>query len=288
MEKTPLVSVVIPTYNHENYVKKALLSVIRQDYTNFEIIAIDDGSTDRTPDIAEEILCKNSTPYKLIKQKNQGAHIALNIGIGSADGEFISILNSDDFYCKSRLSIFVTAALESKSNFLFSKVRHIWKNGTTIMPFFPMVVSYRNSLEAKELFPTKNFELLRYNYAVTSGNFFFSRELYDKIGGFADYRLCHDWDFILKALIFEEPFFINEYLMSYRIHGKNAIIVDNMDSKLRESETESILLNYLKMAVNPQNKLSPCWKNWGRYWSYFANTYTEYAPYYEVLRPFLV
>lgn len=283
----PLVSVVIPTYNHQQYVREALVSVIEQDYPDIEIIAVDDGSTDKTPDIAEEVLSASGKTYKLIRQKNQGVHGALNTGIGIARGEFISILNSDDFYHKSRVSRFVAAALENKSHFLFSKVLHVGRDGEALPVTSPLVSQYRLALSEAALFPVMSFELIRYNYAVTSGNFFFSRGLNRKIGGFKNYTLCHDWDFILKALIYEEPLFVDDFLMSYRIHGENVILVQNR-GLLREMETEKVLFTYLEMAECPDNGLAPCWKNWGRYWHFFVRKYMPFAFYFRSLNPFLL
>lgn len=288
MSKLPFVSVIIPSYNHQAYIRQALVSVLEQDYPEFEVIVIDDGSVDKTPDIAEEILSKKKKPCNFIRQENQGAHAALTTGIGLANGEFISILNSDDFYLRGRLSKSVAAALENNSNFVFSKVLHVVENGKQAPLSLPMVSSYRSSLEVKEWFPTKSFELLRYNYAVTTGNFFFSRKLYDRVGAFKNYGLCHDWDFLLRTLICEEPFFIDEFLMGYRIHGKNTITTGNKDNKKGEFETGKILLNYFKMAETPLNRLAPCRSNWGSYWPYFVKKHMPFAFFFEGLRPFLL
>lgn len=287
MTKLPFVSVVIPTYNHQSYVRQALLSVLEQDYADFELIVIDDGSTDKTPDIVEAVLSGHKKPCNFVRQENQGAHAALNKGVALAKGEFISILNSDDFYLQGRLSRLAVAARGNRSNFLFSKVLHVVENGKPAALSHPLVAVYREALGAKEWFPTNSFELLRYNYAVTTGNFFFSRRLYEKVGGFANYGLCHDWDFILKTLICEEPLFIDDFLISYRIHGKNTIIVDNRDNKKGEIETERILLNYFQMAENPLNGLAPCRRNWGNYWSYFVRKHMGFASYFDVLKPFI-
>jgi len=274
--KLPLVSVIIPAYNHQDYIEEAICSVLEQDYSNLEVIVVDDGSTDETPNIVEKVLNKSRKPNKYIKQRNQGAHVALNEGIRLAKGEFISILNSDDFYQDGRITKFVITAFQTKADFLFSKVRHIGEKGEILPLSFPMVSIYHNALEEKEWFPTKSFELLRYNYSISTGNFFFSRRLYEILGGFNNYKLCHDWDFILRALIYDEPFFVDETLMSYRVHGQNTIITE-AENNIREIETSRIISNYVEMAQTPQNDLAPCWKNWGRYWSYFTKKYMSYA-----------
>jgi glycosyltransferase involved in cell wall biosynthesis len=285
--KLPLVSVIIPAYNHHDYVREALLSALNQDYPHLEIIVVDDGSTDATPDIVENELSLTKKPHRFIKQANQGVHGALHTGIGAAGGEFISILNSDDVYHAGRVSKFVAIARETGAEFLFSKLRYVGKDGESLPQSSPFVRAYRDSLDASDIFPTKSFELLRYNYTVSSSNFFFSKKLHDTIGGFRNYKLCHDWDFVLKALIYSEPFFVNEFLMSYRIHGKNVILIESKN-RTNEIETESVLFSYFQMAENPQNGLAPCWVNWGRYWSYFVRKYLHFAFYFETSTPFLL
>lgn len=287
MKELPLVSVIIPTYNHQDYVKEAILSVSAQDYPNLEVIVVDDGSTDKTPDIVKDVLFNIARPHKFIRQENSGAHNAINKGVSLSSGEFISILNSDDWYQKNRLSVFVAAACEKKADFIFSRVTHVGKDGEIVASSHPFVSSYQNSLEAASWFPTKSFELLRYNFSITTGNFFFGKELYEKIGGFEDYRLCHDWDFILKALIYCEPLFIDKSLMSYRITGENTIIVQNENNVRGEIETKKILLNYLKISETPENYLAPCRKNWNHYWSYFVKKHMSFAKNYEELNPYL-
>lgn len=290
-ETTPLVSVIIPSYNHKDFIEEALLSVIRQDYKNFEVVVVDDGSTDGTAAVAEKVLREMSQPRRLVRQENQGAHAALNAGIALAHGEFVSILNSDDFYHCGRLSRLVDIAFESKANFLFSKVSYVGRNGEPLSLSDPTVCYYHKSLSCKELFPTGSFELLRYNYAITSGNFFFSRRLFHRIGGFRSQRLCHDWDFLLRALLSEEPFFVGEDLLNYRVHGANTILAERDETA--EREVIAMLHSYFMSAEAPENSLAPCKKNWGAYWNYFAAKYMDkvfYREYvsFEELRPFLL
>lgn len=94
------VSVIIPAYNHENYIGATIESVLRQTFQDFELIIINDGSTDHT---GEVILGHQDPRIRYFPQKNQGAHHAINRGITLAHGEYISILNSDDLYHPERL-----------------------------------------------------------------------------------------------------------------------------------------------------------------------------------------
>jgi len=99
--KSPLVSVIIPTYNRAQYICEAVKSVLRQTFSDFELIVVDDGSVDNT----KEIL----TPYlgivKYIYQNNSGIAAARNAGIEMSRGEFIAFLDSDDLWVRDKLQL---------------------------------------------------------------------------------------------------------------------------------------------------------------------------------------
>ncbi len=92
----PLVSVIIPVYNVEHFLPKCLDSVINQTYKNIEIICVNDGATDNSPEILEEFKSKDSR-IKIINQENGGLATARNTGFKNATGEFIYFLDSDDW-----------------------------------------------------------------------------------------------------------------------------------------------------------------------------------------------
>ena len=100
----PLVSVVIPVYNHEAYVGRAIESVLTQTYRNVQLIAIDDGSTDGSLKVVRSF---DDPRLEVHHQRNRGAHNTLNRGLRLARGKYVSILNSDDIYDRRRLARFV-------------------------------------------------------------------------------------------------------------------------------------------------------------------------------------
>ena len=93
----PQVSVIMPVYNAEKYLKQAVESVLNQTLTDVELIAIDDGSTDKSFSILEKY-AKKDPRVVILKQKNAGPGLARNKGIAKAKGEYISFLDSDDFF----------------------------------------------------------------------------------------------------------------------------------------------------------------------------------------------
>ncbi|MCD4781953.1 MAG: glycosyltransferase family 2 protein [Candidatus Omnitrophica bacterium] len=99
------VSIVMPAYNAQDYIEETIASVLAQTCHDYELIIVDDGSTDRTRDIASEFVRKHSSIIRLISQKNQGPSVARNSGIQSADGEYIAFLDSDDLWAKEKLEL---------------------------------------------------------------------------------------------------------------------------------------------------------------------------------------
>ena len=91
----PFVSIIVPAYNAERFLERALRSALEQTYGHFEILVIDDGSTDRTGEIARGILDKR---IRVLRQPNQGQGPARNRGIRESRGTYITFLDADDFY----------------------------------------------------------------------------------------------------------------------------------------------------------------------------------------------
>ena len=91
-----LISIIVPVYKVEKYLKKCLDSIINQTYKNLEIIIVDDGSPDGCPNICDEY-SKKDDRIKVIHQKNMGLSIARNNGIKLATGEYIGFVDSDDY-----------------------------------------------------------------------------------------------------------------------------------------------------------------------------------------------
>ena len=97
MSTTPKVSVIIPVYNVEDYLRQCLDSVINQTLKDIEIICVDDGSTDKSLEILHEYEKKDSR-ITVLTQKNQYAGVARNVGMSVATGKYFVFLDSDDFF----------------------------------------------------------------------------------------------------------------------------------------------------------------------------------------------
>ncbi len=128
-----MISIIIPVYNADEYIDECIKSVTEQTYSDFELLLIDDGSTDTSSDICKNWECKDSR-IKYLFQNNSGVSVARNHGIEQARGEFITFIDSDDFvdcrYCEKLLSHMddavdiVVLGLDSFYNNSFSLIRH--------------------------------------------------------------------------------------------------------------------------------------------------------------------
>ena len=103
MEKSPLVSVIIPVYNQESYVEKCLKSIVNQTYRNLQIIVVNDGSTDNSLIILNKYKKKDNRIVVLTK-KNEGVALARKEGLQMAKGDYVAFVDSDDFLPKSAIS----------------------------------------------------------------------------------------------------------------------------------------------------------------------------------------
>lgn len=223
-----LLSIIIPSYNHERYIAEAIQSVIDQKYKNWELIIVDDGSMDHSVDIIEEF---DDDRIKLITQKNQGAHNAINRGLQAARGEYLAILNSDDLYEADRFEIMIGEMGRNPGiEFLCSYIRVIDSNGKSLgvkegwKNMEPWIAPHKElSFAATEDF---KLNLIMSNFTSTTSNFLFTRALYEKIGGMRNLRFAHDWDFALRAAEAAECKLIKKPLLKYRVHGSNTISSD--------------------------------------------------------------
>ncbi len=101
-----LLSIIMPVYNSEKYIKEAIESIIDQSYKNWELLLINDGSTDKSESICKAYECKDNRIH-LYSQKNQGSQIARNEGLKKASGELISFIDSDDILHKDMFQILI-------------------------------------------------------------------------------------------------------------------------------------------------------------------------------------
>jgi glycosyltransferase involved in cell wall biosynthesis len=223
---SPLVSVIVPSFNHGRYITEALNSVLNQTYPNIELIVVDDKSTDSSLKLVNKwiasIESKNrfSRVHLSCNSKNSGAAYSLNEGLKIARGELITFLNSDDYYDKTRIER-LAGAYSGEDHFCaFGPIECVYETGTNVDIDLISIVESIPDRIADCL--SSYVPLIRENIAVTSGNIFISRSLAKTLNGFQNLLYCHDWEFLVRAGKYCEIKFIENAWYYYRLHDKNS------------------------------------------------------------------
>lgn len=126
------VSVIIPTYNAKNYIDRCVQSVLSQSYQNFELIIVDDGSTDGTINILENYETNYKDKIKIFKQKNSGVAVARNKGIELATGRYVMFIDNDDYIDNDYIKMFVNEIMEYSFDIVMGGYRRPNSNGKII------------------------------------------------------------------------------------------------------------------------------------------------------------
>ncbi len=220
----PLVSVIIPAYNHEKFIEAAVESVLNQTMDDLELIVIDDGSTDNTGHIVRGYSDSRLSYYY---QENQDAYNTINRGLGLAKGTFTAILNSDDVYTENRLERLVEYAKENQSQVVFTDVIPISDEGVEFTdPAFGWNIWHKKNrkfyFECGDIYTA----FLKGNFMVTTSNLFMTVEAVKKTGNFCSLRYLHDYDYIFRLMLScpgKVHYLADEKLLYYRIHSGNTL-----------------------------------------------------------------
>ncbi|MGB4781975.1 glycosyltransferase family 2 protein [Candidatus Methylomirabilis sp.] len=229
-----LVTVVIPSYNHEKYVAAAVDSCLSQTYRDLEVIVVDDGSQDNSVNLLRARYAGDPR-IKIVIQQNNGAHAAINVGIHQASGEYIAILNSDDLFHGRRIEVLIQEAqqVDGIGSLVFSDLEFINDEGHPA-PEHERAQGYRVLQQRCQKTPIESL-FLAGNVAMTSSNFFFPKTLFHAVGEFSPLRYTHDWDWALRATVHCPPIWVRENLLSYRVHSLNTIAESDIWPHIREN-----------------------------------------------------
>lgn len=148
----PLVSVIMPAYNAEKYIETAIRSVLLQTYKNWELLILDDGSTDRTAEIAEKFANEDPRIRVLLNPKNMGVARTRNRGFDEAEGEWAALLDSDDVWHSDKLEKQLAAAELSGADMIYCSYSMMDAGGQKISDFIvPERTNYAAMLEESVL-----------------------------------------------------------------------------------------------------------------------------------------
>jgi glycosyltransferase involved in cell wall biosynthesis len=197
----PKVSVIISTYNRAHFLSEALESVLSQDYSDFELLVVDDGSDDETYNVIKPYLSQ----IGYIWQENRGVSSARNLGIGLARGEYIAFLDSDDLWKREKLRVQVRFMEER--GFSVSYTEEIWiRKGVLVNP-----------KKRHKKFSGRIFEKVLPLCLISPSSMMVRREVFEKIGLFDEsLPVCEDYEFGIRLAKSYEIGLIEERLIVKR------------------------------------------------------------------------
>ena len=208
---TDLVSVVIPVYNSEKFLEECLDSILAQTYQNIEVIVVDDGSTDASPDILE----RYSDKINIISQKNQGLASALNLGISEMKGNWLKWFSPDDVMYPNAIEILIDETKNHPDNTIFySNWNIIDDTGNTLREFYES--NYNELSEFDFNVRLLDGQQINVNTTLIPYNLLEKYSVQD-----LDDPVAIDYDFFLHAaLLYDIKFhLISKSLIKYRIHS---------------------------------------------------------------------
>lgn len=246
MDKLPLISIIIASYNHEKYVAECLSSILDEDYPEKEIVIINDGSKDKTD---EEISSwiennKDKIQVKYINRENRGLTRTINELIDMAEGEFLVLLASDDKLINNGIKRRYRYLLDNPEKMaVLGDCDVIDTEGNQIL-----------SSGFEDLFnsPKKNYindkkirrEIIS-NFSVPGPTLMVRKNIYNLIGKYDESLSLEDFDFYLKTVSQNLLGFIDEKVSSYRRHANSIVVTDkfiDIQSSVRKIIKKNICL----------------------------------------------
>jgi glycosyltransferase involved in cell wall biosynthesis len=233
----PLVSIIIPSYNQDQFLDETLQSVFKQTYSNWECIIVNDGSIDRTEIIATEWVAKDNR-FKYTNQVNKGVSVARNSGLTLAKGEYIQFLDADDVLAVDKVQISLEAIFKNNVQVCCCNYAMFTNSTIDVLPPFSKLASFEFNFE----------NLARYwndGFTIPIHCWFFKADLFDAVIFPEGLTAQEDW--IVWLRIFQKSpktFYIDEQLAFYRLNPKGRTQIKGFFNETLEA------IRYLKDFLN--------------------------------------
>lgn len=213
------ISVIMPVYNGEEYIKNTVESVLGQTFSDFEFIIIDDGSTDNTLNILKNF---SDNRIKILNQNHGGIVKALNLGIKESQGEYIIRIDADDICISNRFEKLITYMNENPNvSVCGSWVRKIDKEGNVIGELKYPPIDHKD---------IKRYAILHNPFIHPS--VIVRKKVFDKVGLYKNFKHNEDYELWTRVLKVGRGHNIPEFLIDYRIHQNQVTRKGNLKMRL--------------------------------------------------------
>lgn len=235
-------SLIIPAYNVEKYIKKCLDSVLNQTYNNYEIIIINDGSTDNTSKILESY--KSNKKIKIINQENKGLSSARNTGVSNAKGDYILFIDSDDFIEKELLET-LNKTIKDEDLIRF-QIRTLDETNKIIKEYKEETFNNLNGIEAFN-------KLSKYNLVELAVCYAYKKETFLKNNYRFEEKTYHeDFGLIPYIIISSKKVTSINYIGYNYLQRKNSIM-NNTEYEKEIKKSNDVLKHYKNLIKWSQN-----------------------------------
>ena len=240
----PLISILMTIYNHQNFLKDSINSIIKQNYNNWELIAINNGSTDDTSSVLKKI--KDKRIKKVFLKKNIGRTNCLNYGLKKCKGKYVAILDSDDISKFNRVKLQLNFLEKNKKIFLVGSNYYLINENKKI------IKNVKNSL----IF-LNNPRSLLYKNLIAHSTVMYRKSMMKKIGNYPkSFKYAQDYAFYLKIFKKYKIHIMNKNLVKIRAPHIEAETSRVFKTKTITSEELRLLLySYKNFILNFHEKL---------------------------------
>jgi len=251
---SPAVSIILPTFNRAAFLPDAFASIQGQTCADWELIVVDDGSTDATGAIVDDWARRLPQPLKYIKQENQGAYAARNTGLAHASSPFVAFFDSDDVWLPEYLRLCVDELNGNPDvDWIFAACEIVDPRGQVVSPSTFFVGTVPRPFLSLTAISRGRLHVIADDHALdchlTDGiycglqNSVIRRQVFDADRFWPDYRVVEDAQFLFRALVRGVRVgYLTEVLVTYRLHEGNssASAVGASRQRLRPISEEKI------------------------------------------------
>ncbi len=212
METGPKVVVIIPCFNASETIEQTLKSVEGQTYRNYDVLIINDGSTDGTEELVLSYRDRTGKAWRVITQPNMGQTVAKNTGILNSNSEYIAFLDSDDVWAPEKLEYQVNLMMSNHDvGLCYTGGMLINEQGDNI-----------GLIHCSDIYRGKCYDSLLLKNNIIASSVMVRRKVLDKVGVFDErFRACENWDLWIRVSKISQIEYIDKALTYYRVHPGN-------------------------------------------------------------------
>lgn len=253
-----MISVVVTIYNIEKYIEKCLESIVNQDYKDFEIVLVDDGSNDSSKEIALEFLKDKNVKYLLVEKENGGLSSARNAGLNNSNGDYVVFIDGDDYISKDFLLVLNRLIEENKTDFSFCSFSFIKRQDVFEVVEANEVLFTRDELLSLFLKRTISFvvtSMLFKKSFLLNNNLFFNENT----------KFSEDQMFIWNVIFASERSAYSFRKMYGYCIRENSIMTSSSYEKVENSLNDYVFFTNDLIKLHPEytdiiNKILPRWQ----------------------------